>query len=293
MSEQVQILGVSPRLIRARIGDLLGVTPMREGESSGEMWGRSQRYLRCLDRYGRVSCSWDPGHATRTFLADCGLRLDDCCAPRRRKRLYARYWPRIIFHGHAGELKFLTVTFGYISQPIERQEVTRLWRIARKFGKELYPHGVASLEMKYSFMRGWNIHVHFLVVGRFYPQRLLSQRWEMVSGCRIVDIRRGNKAGLGYMLKYATKGDSGSSHGDEIDYPVVMVQYQKAMWKRHQVVAWGDFATSLDAGSNKCRGCPVCGARMVLVGYEELQVHGVGGVMPPPSLENGVFSGLS
>jgi len=220
-------------------------------------------------------------HDLRFVLAHCGLRICDRCAGKKRKRLYARYWSRIL--PFIDNLKFLTVTYGYVN-PLD--EVPKIFSMARKFAKKYWKHGMAVLEIKYNQDRmAWYVHVHFMVAGNYVAQSQLSMAWNQVSGRPILDIRRvwRPRGGLGYLLRYVAKGNMVlHEHGDEAQDPVKLIEFQQALWHRRFVIAWGSFSKEESAENHDLGGsllssldvkvylglaCPVCGGKMTFFGY--------------------------
>ena len=119
----------------------------------------------------------------------------------------------VIAHLQERDARFITLTLHSTDEALAPllAKLTRCFgrlRTLRQWKKRVYG-GVAFLEVKRVPGRErWNVHLHLLATGSFFPQRLLSKLWHKVTGdSTIVDIRfaANKKCLVHYITKYASK----------------------------------------------------------------------------------------
>ena len=162
----------------------------------------ADKLSQCGEIGGSLFCN-DCGH-TLVVTNRCDLRICPDCNKRRFARLYNRYMSAL----RGKSLRFLTLTAPNVSELVRedyrelRDMVTRFREL--KWVRERILGGFYSLEVTHG-VNGWNLHVHMLYEGAYMPQSEVSKRWEEVSGCYIVDIRRANVGGVKELIGYSTK----------------------------------------------------------------------------------------
>ena len=112
-----------------------------------------------------------------------------------------------------GQDRFLTLTTRHNNNPLPEQ----IKRLYHSFGllrrrcawKQHVAGGCAFLEVKLSERDGrWHPHLHCIITGEFFSQKLISEEWYAVTGdSTIVDIRpiEGENDIAHYVTKYLTK----------------------------------------------------------------------------------------
>lgn len=120
------------------------------------------------------------------------------------------------------EVRFLTLTSLVKETDLEARHdpnrlKARLDHVYKSFGRlrrcrswrRRISGGAAFCELKWKpDSNGWNVHLHMLVTGKYYPKRVLSADWYAATGDSfIVDIRRpsGPKDVVRYVTKYVAK----------------------------------------------------------------------------------------
>lgn len=90
---------------------------------------------------------------------------------------------------------------------------------------------------------GWHVHLHVLIVGRFWAQREISSEWLAVTGdSSVVDIRAlPRERAVNYAAKYVGKGiDSGVEQK-----PEAFVEAIKALKGRRMLIVFGEWMGKL------------------------------------------------
>lgn len=109
--------------------------------------------------------------------------------------------------------RFATLTMAHSNRRLSEQvdRLLKSFKALRNFPewKERVSGGVATMEVKYSNnSKSWHVHLHMVIDGEYFDQRLLSKLWEKATGdSRIVDIRavHSRSAASNYIGKYITK----------------------------------------------------------------------------------------
>lgn len=119
----------------------------------------------------------------------------------------------VIDHLKNRKARFLTLTLKSTDESLAHliDKLTHDFARLRTFKKwkQRVDGGVAFIEIKWVPDRErWNVHLHMLVTGSYFPQKLLSHLWYRATGTSIiVDVRfaANNQATTRYIAKYASK----------------------------------------------------------------------------------------
>lgn len=99
--------------------------------------------------------------------------------------------------------------------------------------------------------RGWHVHLHCIVMMKFYPQRWLSLLWNSVSGSPVVDIKLiKGPSPSGYITKYVTKWEISDAARDDAE---------RAMRHRRLWSPFGEAHCLNTFYAPAKHPCPVCG----------------------------------
>lgn len=179
-------------------------------------------------RYKCRDCGW-----TWAVGDWCMHRLCPGCGSRRAGRLFEA-------HRHLTgrpNLKHLVLTFvnvqGLSWQYLEwvRGCFTRLRR--RKLFRQSWVGGVYAIEFTYTKAKGWHVHIHALVDGRYVPQAVIAGVWRGITGsAEVVWIERAKSSRQ--VLKYILKPTM-----ELLDSPDVLDNFLTVTEGRHFVSGWG------------------------------------------------------
>ncbi len=165
----------------------------------------AMRYRDCGQAHVVYTCSSTGEKWRSTFR--CHDRLCPDCARIRALREFHKYREQLSQPG----LLLVTLT------------VPNTWHVAREdykalrraFGvlrrrrpfRKAWKGGGYSIETVWSKARGFHVHLHAVIDGRYVPQALLKRNWHEITGnAYIVDVRRVDSASQA--LKYIMKPDS-------------------------------------------------------------------------------------
>lgn len=149
------------------------------------------------------------GKAAQVRACYCKDRMCKACGAARAKRIHAALTEPM----KAATCKLVTLTLRQNALTLADQ-LTRLYQCfanlrRHKLWKQHVRGGAAFCEIKRNFKtRGWHVHLHLIVDGDYFAQRLLSAAWLVATGdSPIVDIRAiKDPATAGrYVAKYVTK----------------------------------------------------------------------------------------
>lgn len=256
--------------------DLLSESPMCRNEPKNLRFRRSYRFLTCSTKMVRLTCSNDGSHPKKYAVFSCGLRVCDRCDGKTKARLRGRYLPRFIPWNN--QIRHLVLTYGYVN-PVNGYVLQRLFKIARDFVKELsvdgktraFKGGICVLEIIDKGFMGWYVHYHFLTVGGYVSQAMISNEWERVSGRPVTFIRYVWRPRLKLSLSYVLKFVNYASKGSDVKDAHRQIMFQKALWKKHMVVAFGVIhGRTVDQKRVRHVGCVICDAVMVFDGFEPM-----------------------
>lgn len=133
-----------------------------------------------------------------------GFRSNSCrerwCPPcaEVKKNLVARNCERY-FNEHlrrGGIIRFLTITQKHSGTSLEEQIALakkNLLRFRRTVEWKKFVKGsVWFMQTKWSYKsQGWHVHFHILLIGEYWPQTRVSEKWQKITGdSYIVDIRQ-------------------------------------------------------------------------------------------------------
>jgi DNA-directed RNA polymerase subunit RPC12/RpoP len=124
----------------------------------------------------------------------CDLILCEKCGYRRFLKLRKKFLPILKIQQN---IKLLTLT--WVKGSENKGDILLRHRQTRRLIKEYFDGGIYTFE-------GLAQHVHCLVVGRYVPTSVISNKWKKITKTsKIVDIRKANLNGLNYILKYVCK----------------------------------------------------------------------------------------
>jgi Replication protein len=151
----------------------------------------------------------DDGKAARLRCEKC---RDRCCVPCGGDRA-ATIVENLIQHTEGKDMRLLTFGLRHSKTPLTNQ-IDRLYRSFAELRRRVdwlarVKGGAAFLEVKLSKTDGlWHPHLHVLLEGSYFDQKLLSRMWHEVTGdSSIVHITRISDLGHAsrYVTKYVTK----------------------------------------------------------------------------------------
>lgn len=181
--------------------------PGEEDEDTDRLDRRAYNLHRC-NTYPKI---WTTQSGLpRVVWGQCRDRLCPRCSFYRSKRLAHDIHERI---AHLDSLRFLTLTLAADNRPLHDRldRLYQAWRNLRRRPdwKARVRGGVATLEVTHNAETGnWNVHLHVVVDGEYFPQDLLSSIWKDVTGdSEIVYIKAVfNRRDTGkYISKYVAK----------------------------------------------------------------------------------------
>lgn len=147
----------------------------------------------------------DDGKAARLRCEKC---RDRCCVPCGGDRA-ATIVENLVQHTEGKDMRLLTFGLRHSRTPLTNQ-IDRLYRSFAELRRRVdwlarVKGGAAFLEVKLSATDGlWHPHLHVLLEGAYFDQKLLSRMWHEVTGdSSIVHITR--ISDLGHAAKYVTK----------------------------------------------------------------------------------------
>lgn len=137
----------------------------------------------------------------------------------------------------------LTLTLRHRAGPLHLQ-MDRLYTCfrnlrAREAWRENVAAGAAAVEITTGRLGSWHVHMHVLIVGRYWSQRDISAEWLAVTGdSDIVDIRAmPTERAVGYAAKYLGKGASSDVEQNE----PMLIEAIKALKGRRMLIVFGDW----------------------------------------------------
>lgn len=151
----------------------------------------------------------EPPHRFRLGGSSCRDRFCVPCAIDRSRCLATNVLTAL----HDKPTRFMTLTLKQSSCTLA-ETLVRLYDCFRRLRARSYwlshvKGGCAFLEMKWSAMNdAWNVHLHCIVHGSYFPARNLSKMWYKITGdSMIVDVRFvHDHARIGrYVTKYVSK----------------------------------------------------------------------------------------
>lgn len=231
-----------------------------------DMDKEADRWVGCHKNGVVVACRWCGEEFILPYR--CELRICGKCAESHRRRLWFKYQKiRDLHLGGGYTWKFLTLTLKYQpGDPIKgridrilsgsRQLIKKTWRREKWFGLL----GVMEITST-----GY-VHFHALVYGSWQDQKLLSQRWEEITGdSKVVDIRRvrGFKKALGDVLKYVSKMPEYADPGFAVDV-------LEAVKGKRRVFSLGKFYAVREDSARHKFVCPKCGGDTYFVRTQDL-----------------------
>jgi hypothetical protein len=154
--------------------------------------------------------------------------------------------------GDGESLKFLTLTVKSQADPLKmvRHLIDSFRRLRqRKAWMEAVSGGIYALEMTHN-PAGWHVHIHAVIMAKYFAQWKLSHLWNSVSGSPVVDIRRTyNSECVAYLCKYLTCEKVPEEYRPEADRALKSCRL------------WSAFGTAHDLNNTykppKMK-CPVC-----------------------------------
>lgn len=192
----------------SEVGLLLYETSFDSDASYDDKHARAQRWSSCGRFVTRSKCN-DCGNEWGSFRHVCNIRGHSRCREGLRRRLMARYMPRLEDYPE-GQLRH--VTFTYARVPGEDLEQETGWLLGRVgfFVRIMFAGGVVSAEFTAKLPDGkFYAHVHALVVGRpgeRFDYTVLNAGWRQLaqSELHVEKVKHARKS-LRYVLGYALK----------------------------------------------------------------------------------------
>lgn len=124
----------------------------------------------------------------------------------------------------------------------------------RKVFKAAWLGGVYTIEFTYTKAKGWHVHIHALVDGRYVPQEVISKVWFEITGdSDVVWIARAKKSRQ--VLKYILKPSL-----ELLDDPCALDDFLTVVEGRHLVAGWGKWYRVSERQLAGELVCPVCGS---------------------------------
>lgn len=193
------------------------------------------------------------------FPVTCDNRLCPDCNSRRAELLISEHKPML---SQIHNPKMLTLT----KKPVEhitkqtfkefRDDFTKLRH--RKIWKNVCWGSLYSFETKRTGTGLWYVHLHAVIASGYIEQSELSQEWEKITDCPIVDIRAIKNddkwAGIREVVKYPSKVS------DFINEPELVDEFLRATQGVNLVYGTGALyrVKTKRHGEGKMR-CPICG----------------------------------
>lgn len=169
-----------------------------------------------------------PMHTFKTFVClhcgemitvaqYCGNRFCVVCGSYKRKRIQSRlkHIFSLVKQDYEYRLKFLTLTIG--NQKEIKPAVKHLCHSFSKFRnskewRQKVLGGIYVIEVTGS-PGAWHVHIHAIVLAKYYDVYQISKTWKKYSGGKIVDIRIARTNTLStYLSKYISKSSVKSEY---------------------------------------------------------------------------------
>lgn len=192
------------------------------------------------------------GHRHRV-MQKCGSRTCPKCRRREFYRLFNGYKEQVR-RKPPHTLKFLTLTVKNretLEGGVEDVRAAFKELRRRQLYKRAWHGGIYAIEAV-NKGRGWHVHLHAIVEGRYIQQQRIAADWLDITGdSQIVDIRecRNGEDTLRYLLKYITKRPECAGYEDE---------YNQTLKGKRLVHAFGLWYGNLKLELPQL-ACPDCG----------------------------------
>lgn len=176
--------------------------------ATGQPSARTLSFDRCGSSFWILQQRASP-HALKIVAHRCHDRFCTPCGHDRVEDIRRNLAEYLTDQPH----RFLTLTVASKSEPLAEliDHLLDSFRRLRqaKWWRSHVLGGAAFLEIKHNPGQArWHPHLHIICTGKFMPQKVLSQQWQIASrGSYIVDIRlvRSRHELLQYATKYVTK----------------------------------------------------------------------------------------
>jgi len=211
------------------------------------------RFADCGSKAWVMVAASDPNRH-RISCDRCKNRWCEACQVERRRTVARNLFaalqanaPKIASKTGRPQIRFITLTLKSRDEPLNLQlDRAFAWFAklrAHKAWKTRVRGGIFFLEVTQNQRtRMWHPHLHVLVEGDYFPQKLLSETWLAITGDSfIVDVRSVKSAAVAasYVAKYAAKGVSKLVLDDQ-DHFVEAIQ---ALHGRRTFNAFGTWRT--------------------------------------------------
>ena len=184
----------------------------------------------------------------------CWHRLCPECAPIRAERLFEAHK---VLVGQPN-LKHLVLTLKNVphlhwsSVTTIRRYFTRLRH--RKLFRSAWRGGIYTIEFTYTGDKGWHIHIHALIDGRYIPKAVISKHWLEITGdSQVTWITRGKNSRQ--VLKYILKPTL-----ELLNDPVELDSFLTVVQGRHLVAGFGRWSRVTERSLQGELRCPECGS---------------------------------
>lgn len=192
----------------AAVVEQLYKTPFSSDASWEDKTARAQRFAMCSQWVTRSLCR-DCREEWGSFVLVCNLRGHYRCREGLRRRLLARYYPKL---KEFSESNLRHVTFTYARVPGEDLERETGWLLNRVafFVKAMFRGAVVSAEFTAKAPDGkYYAHVHAIVIGRpgeRFDYAVMGAGWRQLAQSELhVEKVKHAKKSLRYVLGYALK----------------------------------------------------------------------------------------
>ena len=162
-------------------------------------------------------------------------------------------------------VRFITLTLSSSAYTLPEQlhRITKSFALLRRtrLWRSTTTGGAGFIEVKRSPSSPcWNVHLHVLAIGKYIPQKDLSDAWKAVTGdSYVVDIRlvRNLDASLHYVTKYVTKPIDASLMKDDSSLVAVI----RSLATKRLLLPFGAWAkrklTSIETTGVWVKVCPL------------------------------------
>ena len=233
-----------------------------------------------LHSYQRIYCA-DCSNF-RDVPTYCGDRFCPICSSPRRARVRHRL-DSLIKHSPTPvgySTKFITLTIP--NSENLRLGVKALMEAFRRLRQQRwwksYVDGGAFVVEITGHKGAWHIHIHAIISARFIPVRLLSKRWEKVSGGKIVWIKRiPTSACVLYLTKYLSKIATEDNEDFEVSDAL------KGIRLFQPIGAWHNLKLAHVKHPYKCTCCG--GTHWMVIDRPRLLISENVTAQPPPASE--------
>lgn len=245
--------------------------PIAEAIKAQGFEKQAERFCQCHQKVLMVGCTNRNHDPIKIAMPSrCEYRICPVCGRVKgfkiRKKIKAMMGGLPQIRGN--RLMFLTLTKKSNGQEgFTKENIKEFYRQVREFMNRFYSiksnsGAIVQLEIGQDF----NLHVHCVVFGAYFPQSILSNTWNEITGdSKIVDIKqiKSNNGAVNYLYKYITKFAT-------LENPDQYALIFKEMFKLRQMRTYGIFY-NFKVIKEPIK-CPICGESFHYQGFFQIEI---------------------